>query len=89
MQIYGIWGYNFEEAFDRFNLIVKFAQEHKEIVDTMRLGAKIFSEKLSSDFKFAPLGLSFYLELPENEEIPLSLSLVESILKFFIESNCI
>lgn len=64
-----IWGYNFEEAFDRFNLIVKFAQEHKEIVDTMRLGAKIFSEKLSSDFKFAPLGLGFYLELPENEEI--------------------
>ena len=64
-----IWDYSFEQAFDRFNLIVKFAQEYKEIAATMRLGAKILSEKFSSDFKFAPLGLSFYLELPENEEI--------------------
>lgn len=64
-----MWGYNFEQAYDRLNLIISFSKKHKEILDTMSLGAQILAENTSSNFKFPPLGLSYYLELPENKEI--------------------
>ena len=64
-----LWGYTYVQANNRLNLIVDWLKKHQEIQDTMRLGAKIFGERFLSDSTFSPLGITYYLKLPENENI--------------------
>ena len=64
-----LWGYTYVQANNRLNLIVDWSKKHQEILDTMRLGAKIFGERFVSDSTFSPLGITYYLKLPENENI--------------------
>ena len=67
------WGYTYEQAYDRLQLIIDWSKKHKEIIDTMKLGVQIFEEKFSSDFesvfKYPPISLIHYLKFSENEPI--------------------
>ena len=64
-----LWGYTYEQAYDRLQLIIDWAKKHQEIFDSMKLGAKILKELYSPDFKYPPLGMVYYLKLPENEQV--------------------
>lgn len=63
------WGYSYEEAYDRVNMIMNAAKKYKELQGVMMAGVKILTERFDNSFKFQMLGLAEFFEFPENDHL--------------------
>lgn len=61
-----LWNYTYEQAYDRLHLILDWSQKYPEILDAIRLGAKILSEKGLSTPNLSNVSLTNCFKKKEN-----------------------